>query len=47
MAFVEPNRWNPLFLAQMLCCPDTARREESGIDRLGARPVERAPAGGS
>ncbi|HVN39124.1 MAG TPA: methyltransferase [Myxococcota bacterium] len=40
IAFVEPNRWNPLFLAQVICCPDMSWREESGLYRLGARRVE-------
>jgi SAM-dependent methyltransferase len=39
IAFVEPNRWNPLFLAQLICCPDMTWREESGMYRLGARRV--------
>ena len=39
MAFVEPNRRNPLFLAQVACCPDMTWREEKGMFRLSARGV--------
>lgn len=39
MAFVEPNRRNPLFLAQVACCPDMSWREEKGMFRLSARGV--------
>jgi SAM-dependent methyltransferase len=42
MAFVEPNRRNPLFLAQVLFCPDMPWREERGMFRLSARKVEAA-----
>lgn len=40
MAFVEPNRRNPLFLAQVMFCPDMPWREERGMFRLSARRVE-------
>jgi SAM-dependent methyltransferase len=40
VAFLEPNRWNPLYLFQVACCPDMAWREEKGVWRLGARAVE-------
>ena len=39
MAFVEPNRRNPLFLAQVACCRDMDWREEAGMFRLSARRV--------
>jgi SAM-dependent methyltransferase len=39
MAFVEPNRRNPLFLAQVACCRDMGWREEKGLFRLTARGV--------
>jgi SAM-dependent methyltransferase len=42
MAFVEPNRRNPLFLAQVACCPDMTWREEKGMFRLSARGVNAA-----
>lgn len=42
MAFVEPNRRNPLFLAQVACCPDMTWAEEKGMFRLSARAVEAA-----
>ncbi|MCZ6785191.1 MAG: class I SAM-dependent methyltransferase [Proteobacteria bacterium] len=42
MAFVEPNRRNPLFLAQVMCCPDMTWREEKGMFQLSARKVEAA-----
>ena len=35
MIFVEPNRRNPLFLFQVLCCPDMAWSEEHGMFTLG------------
>ena len=34
MAFVEPNRRNPLFLAQVACCPDMTWAEEKGMFQL-------------
>ncbi len=42
MAFVEPNRRNPLFLAQILACPDMSWSEEKGTFRLSAARVQRA-----
>ena len=42
MAFVEPNRRNPLFLAQVAACPDMSWAEERGMFRLRARDVEAA-----
>jgi SAM-dependent methyltransferase len=42
LAFVEPNRRNPLFLAQVACCADMTWAEEQGMFRLSARGVERA-----
>jgi SAM-dependent methyltransferase len=42
LAFVEPNRRNPLFLAQVACCADMTWAEESGMFRLSARDVLRA-----
>ncbi|MEN8182823.1 MAG: class I SAM-dependent methyltransferase [Myxococcota bacterium] len=41
MAFLEPNRRNPLYLAQVLCCRDMNWREEKGMFRLSARSIER------
>ncbi len=35
MLFVEPNRRNPLFLLQVLCCPDMSWSEEKGMFTLG------------
>ena len=40
MAFVEPNRFNPLFAAQVALCPDMTWREERGMFRLSPRDVE-------
>ena len=40
LAFLEPNRWNPLFVAQVACCPDMSWREEKGVFALSARGVE-------
>jgi len=34
MAFIEPNRRNPLFLAQVACCSDMTWAEEKGLFRL-------------
>jgi SAM-dependent methyltransferase len=42
LAFVEPNRRNPLFLAQVACCPDMSWAEERGMFRLRARSIEAA-----
>jgi SAM-dependent methyltransferase len=44
-AFVEPNRRNPLFLAQVACTPDMTWAEERGMFRLSARGVQDAFAG--
>ena len=35
MIFVEPNRRNPLFLLQVLCCPDMSWAQEKGMFTLG------------
>jgi SAM-dependent methyltransferase len=37
LAFVEPNRRNPLYLVQIAACPDMHWREEKGLYRHGAR----------
>jgi len=42
VAFVEPNRRNPLFVAQVACCPDMTWREELGMFRLSAAGVDQA-----
>lgn len=42
LAFLEPNRWNPLFLAQVACCPDMHWSEEKGMFRLSRGRVEDA-----
>jgi 2-polyprenyl-3-methyl-5-hydroxy-6-metoxy-1,4-benzoquinol methylase len=42
MAFVEPNRFNPLFLFQVLACPDMTWREERGMFLLGERGIAEA-----
>jgi dolichyl-phosphate beta-glucosyltransferase len=34
IGFVEPNRRNPLFLAQVVCCPDMTWAEERGMFTL-------------
>lgn len=39
LAFIEPNRRNPLFLAQVACCPDMTWADEKGMLRLSARGV--------
>jgi SAM-dependent methyltransferase len=39
MAFVEPNRLNPLYLAQILCCPDMHWHEEKGLYRLSRKII--------
>jgi SAM-dependent methyltransferase len=41
LAFVEPNRWNPLFLAQVACAPDMTWAGERGMFRLSAAGVRR------
>jgi len=40
VAFVEPNRRNPLFAAQVLFCRDMSWREERGMFRLSRAAVE-------
>ena len=42
IAFVEPNRLNPLFALQVLACPDMSWREERGMFRLSRAGVEAA-----
>ncbi len=42
LGFVEPNRRNPLFLAQVACCPDMNRAEEKGMFKLGQGAVMQA-----
>lgn len=37
LAFVEPNRRNPLYLVQIAACPDMHWREEKGLYRHGVR----------
>lgn len=44
-AFIEPNRRNPLFLAQVAFCADMDWKEEKGMFQLSAAGVERAFAG--
>jgi SAM-dependent methyltransferase len=34
IGFLEPNRRNPLFLAQVMCCPDMDWKSERGMFRL-------------
>lgn len=42
MAFVEPNRRNPLFALQVAFCADMKLREEWGMFRLGRSKLEGA-----
>jgi SAM-dependent methyltransferase len=42
LAFLEPNRWNPLFLAQVLACRDMGWSEEKGMFTLSRRSVATA-----
>jgi SAM-dependent methyltransferase len=42
IGFVEPNRRNPLFLAQVLCCPDMTWAEEKGMFTLHWGDIEKA-----
>lgn len=42
MAFVEPNRRNPLFLAQVACCADMTWAEEKGMFQLSHSGVTEA-----
>jgi SAM-dependent methyltransferase len=39
MAFLEPNRRNPLYLAQLSCCADMTWSAEKGLFRLSAASV--------
>ena len=41
IGFVEPNRRNPLFLLQVLCCPDMAWRGEKGLFLFNAARIMR------
>lgn len=41
MIFVEPNRLNPFFLAQILLCPDMTWRAEKGTFRYGVAGYRR------
>jgi len=42
MVFVEPNRRNPLFALQVLCCPDMSWSQERGMFTLGRRKIRAA-----
>jgi SAM-dependent methyltransferase len=42
LAFLEPNRRNPLFLAQLVACRDMRWSEEKGLFTLSARGVASA-----
>jgi len=42
MVFVEPNRRNPLFALQVLCCADMRWSEERGMFTLGRRKIREA-----
>lgn len=42
LAFIEPNRRNPLFLAQVLACRDMRWSEEKGMFSLSSRGVASA-----
>lgn len=42
VAFVEPNRRNPLFVAQVIGCRDMTWRDEKGMFALSAKKVEDA-----
>jgi ubiquinone/menaquinone biosynthesis C-methylase UbiE len=42
MVFVEPNRRNPLYLAQIMLCADMSWREEKGLYRLSERAMRAA-----
>jgi len=39
VGFLEPNRWNPLYAAQVTCCPDMTWSEEKGVWRLSPKGV--------
>jgi len=42
MAFIEPNRWNPLFAVQLTTCADMNWRDEKGLYSLTPQRVEAA-----
>jgi len=42
LAFVEPNRRNPLFLFQIACCPGMRWGEERGLYRVGEHDLRAA-----
>jgi 2-polyprenyl-3-methyl-5-hydroxy-6-metoxy-1,4-benzoquinol methylase len=42
MAFLEPNRRNPCFAAQVVFCRDMTWAEERGMFRLSSRDIEQA-----
>jgi SAM-dependent methyltransferase len=42
MVFLEPNRRNPLFVLQVLACPDMSWREEKGMFLLSPAAVQTA-----
>ena len=42
MVFIEPNRRNPLFVLQVLCCSDMKWSEERGMFTLGRRKIRKA-----
>jgi len=42
MGFLEPNRWNPLFALQIMCCRDMSWHEEKGLFRLSRTTLEQA-----
>lgn len=39
LAFLEPNRWNPLYALQVACCPDMTFREERGVWTLDEHAI--------
>ena len=42
LAFLEPNRWNPLYLLQVAGCRDMAWSVEKGVWQLSAKAVEQS-----
>lgn len=42
MAFVEPNRWNPLFAVQLTACSDMNWRDEIGVYKITPNRIARA-----
>jgi SAM-dependent methyltransferase len=42
LVFLEPNRRNPLFLAQVMGCPDMTWKDEKGMFTLSRRQVFRS-----